>query len=158
MAVIVKAIGLLLVVYALLQLPDRVVGYVAGGEQSGALLFGLVLFPLAVPLAVGAFLFTFPATVAAAVRGTQSAENPALERMLQAILFSGIGAYTALQSALNIVYYLTLLSHTEVGFQDVDPTVRASVIANAIGLVVGIAIVVGARGAAALVAKIRNGS
>lgn len=80
MAVIVKTAGLLLLLYAVMQLPDRVASYELSAERSVPLLIGLVLFPVGVALAIGAFLFWFPATVASAVAGTRSVETPAAER------------------------------------------------------------------------------
>jgi|SRR6185503_6913162 len=159
MAVIVKTAGLLVVLYALVQLPDRIAGFVLSPERSGYLLLGLVLFPVVVSLAVGAFLFWFPATVASVVAGTRSVETPATERMLQAVIFAGIGLYTALQSALNLAYYLALFAHADVDYADAslgDPTIPASVIANVVGVVFGVVLLFTARAVAAFVSRIRN--
>ncbi len=160
-AVIVKTAGLLLVIYAFVLFSDRVGAYLLSPEQSRYLLFGLVLFPVAVPLALGALLFALPATVAAAVAGTRSTDAAGLERLLQAVIFAGIGLYVALQSALSLAYYLALLAHTR-GDYAVDafgnPSTRASVIANVAGVLVGIVLLVGARGLAALIVKLRHGS
>lgn len=159
MAVIVKTAGLLLLLYAMMQFPDRIASYVLSPERSGYLLVGLVLFPLAIQLAVGASLLWFPATVASVVAGTRSVETAAAERMLQAVIFAGIGLYMALQSALNLAYYLALFAHTDVDYAGAslgDPTIPASVIANVVGVVVGVVLLFSARGVAALVSKLRN--
>ena len=159
MAVIVKTAGLLLLLYALMQLPDRVASYVLSPERSGDLLLGLVVFPAAISLAVGVLLFWFPATVASVAAGTRLVETPAAERMLQAVIFAGIGLYTALQSALNLAYYVALFAHTDVDYENAslgDPKIPADVIANVVGLVLGLVLLFSARGVAALVSKIRN--
>ena len=93
------------------------------------------------------------------VAGTRSVETPAAERMLQAVIFAGIGLYMALQSALNLAYYLALFAHTDVDYADAslgDPTIPASVIANIVGVVVGVVLLFSARGVAAVVSKLRN--
>jgi len=157
-SLIVKTSGLLLIIYTLALFPDRLAGYLLSPERSGFLLAGFVLFPVVVQLLIGAFLFSFPALTAGAVAGTQPGQGSELERRLQSVVFAGIGLYVALQGALDIAYYAALHAYTRDGY-DVgvfdDPTNRANLIASVLSLFLGVALLVGARGLLALIARLR---
>jgi hypothetical protein len=157
-ALIVKTAGLVLIVYTLALSPDRIASYLFSEEQSGSLFLGLVLFPLAVPSLIGAFLLVFPATTASAVVGTFSADSSDLERVLQAVVFGGIGLYLALQGSLDLAYYAARHAYGRDQYAVdalAEPTTRASLVSSIVSLLLGVALLLGARGFSALVIKLR---
>jgi hypothetical protein len=160
-ALILKTAGLLLIINTLIWLPDRVAGYMFGAERSPYLFVGLVLLPLAVPLIAGALLFWFPATVAGAVSGPQPAPGSDLERMLQAVIFAGIGLWVTLQGVLDVAYYVALHTYVQDEFAARpldDPVNRAGLISSVLSLILGVVLLLSARGLSALIARIRYGS
>ena len=154
-ALIVKTAGLLLLIYAVVLAPDRVAGYLGAPQKSGALLFGWVLFPVAVPLAVGAFLFLFPAVSASAVVGRGS--GSAIDANLQVVIFSGIGLYTLLQGSISLAYYIALrlfLANYDPASL-ADPTTKARLAGAVRSVVLGAALLLGARGLSGLLNRLR---
>lgn len=160
-ALIVKTAGLLLIIYTLALSPERVADYALSGERSGYLLAGFVVLPIVVPLLIGALLFAFPAITAGAVAGANTAASSDLERMLQAVIFAGIGLYVGVQGALDVAYYASLHAFTMDEYAVApfdDPINRAGLISSVLSLIIGGVLLVSSRGFSALVAKVRYGS
>jgi len=155
--VIVKTAGLLLLIYTLLLAQYQIVTYLLGGKGSGMLLLGLVVFPVILPAAVGAFLFRFPNVAAQSLVGDSPAIPSDFHERLQVVIFSGIGLYFLIQGATRISYYVSLYAF----FDDqtgsfADPTRRANFVSAAISTALGVWLVLGARGVAGLVTRLRS--
>ena len=154
---IVKTAGLVLLIYTLALAPDRIVRFLASGETSGASLFATVLFPLAVPLATGAFLFSFPAVSTNAVVGKGTSAD--LGSNLQVVVFSGIGLYFLLRGAITVAYYVALLFFYEDRYQTAslaDPAAKASFASALFSVGIGAGLLVGARGLSGLLTRLRQ--
>ena len=158
-SLIVKTAGLLLLIHALALAPDRIAGYLMVGGGSLALLFGTVLFPVAVPLAVGAFLFSFPATAASAVVEKSPASSSDFDARLQVVIFSGIGLYVLLQGVITVVYYAALAAFLNDEYSTdslVDPAAKANLASAVFSVALGAALSLGARGVSALLTRLRS--
>jgi hypothetical protein len=158
---IVKTAGLILVLYTIALLPDRIGGYVLSPERSNALFIGMVLVPFLVPLVIGGFMLWFPASSARAVVGSPFATGTDLERLVQPLVFSGIGLFLALDGVRALAYYFALNAYIDEVYADSpfsDPSARADVASNIVSLVIGVALILGARGLSALVHRLRYGS
>jgi hypothetical protein len=157
-AVIVKTTGLLLLIYTLLFAPERIVDYLMAGKGSVALLFGAVVFPVVLPAAVGVFLFRFPSVAAKSVIGNSPAISSDFHAQLQVVIFSGIGLYFLMQGATRIAFYVSLyaLFDNQYAGSLSDPARRANLVSAAVSTALGVWLVLGARGVAGLVAKLRS--
>jgi hypothetical protein len=160
---IVKTAGLVLVLYAIALLPDRLGSYLLSAEsfRSNALFVGMVIVPFIVPMAIGAFMLWLPATGARAVVGAPFASGTELERLVQPLIFSGIGLFLALDGVRALAYYAAFNAYTRevyAGGTVDDPSARADIVSNVVSLVIGVALVLGARGLSAALHRLRYGS
>ena len=159
-ALIIKTAGLLLALYTLVQIPDRVVGHWITGDGSAALFVGTVLAPILLPLGVAWVLFVFPSSVARSVVGTSSVDGSELRQTLQPVIFSSIGLFLALQGALTLIYYATYYYYAveaNVLNPFSDPTTHAHAVSSGFTFAVGVALFLGGRGLSNAVLKLRNG-
>ena len=157
---IIKTAGLVLVLYTIALLPGRVGSYVLSPERSNALFVGWVLVPFLVPVVIGVFMLVFPASSARAVVGPSFATGTDLERVVQPLVFSGIGLFLALDGVRALAYYFALNAYMEeayAGSAFSDPAARADVASNIVSLVIGVALILGARGLSAAVHRVRYG-
>ena len=153
---IVKTAGLLLLIYTLLFAPERIVDYLISGKGSVMLLFGAVVFPIVLPAAVGAFLFRYPSVAAKSVVGNSPAISSDFHAQLQVVIFSGIGLYFLMEGATRIAFYVSLaLIDNQYAGSLSDPSRRANLVSTAVSTALGVWLVLGARGVAGLVAKLR---
>jgi hypothetical protein len=155
---IVKTAGLVLLLYTVALLPDRLGGYVLSPEKTNALFVGFVVIPFLVPFVIGAFMLWLPATSARAVVGTPFTSGTDLERLVQPLIFGGIGLFLALDGVRALAYYLALSAYSqEVYSADAlaEPAARADVVSNVVSLVIGVALMLGARGLSAAVHRLR---
>lgn len=157
---IVKTAGLIFVLYVIAMLPDRIVMYAMSPQRSGGFFVGFVVLPFIVPLVIGACMLWLPASSARAVVGAPFAAGTDLERLVQPLIFSGIGLFLVLDGVRALGYYVALKAFS----QDVyaadalaDPSARADVVSNVVSLVIGVVLVLGARGLSALVQRLRYG-
>ena len=158
---IVKTAGLILVLYTVALLPDRVGGYVLSPEKSNALFLGMVVVPFLVPAVIGVLMLWFPASSARGVVGAPFAAGTDLERLVQPLIFSGIGLFLALDGVRALAYYLALDAYMDETYaQDAlaDPSARADVVSNVVSLVIGVALILGGRGLSAVIHRLRYGS
>ena len=118
--------------------------------------------PFIVPAAVGIFMLWLPATTARAVIGAPLAVGTELQRLVQPLIFSGIGLYLVVDAVRVLAYYLALNAYskeqyyTSSAFE--DPSARADVASNVLFLVTGLALLLGARGLSALIHRLRYGT
>lgn len=158
---IVKTAGLVLVLYTIAVLPVHIGSYIANPEPSNALLVWTVVVPFIVPAAVGFFMVWLPATTARAVVGAPFALGTELERLVQPLIFSGIGLYVMVEAVRVLAYYLGLDAYSRELYATgafVDPSVRADVASHVLLLVIGVALLLGARGLSALIHRLRHGT
>ena len=158
---IVKTAGLILVLYTIALLPDRVGGYILSPERSNTLFVGMVVVPFLVPMAIGAFMLWLPASSARAVVGAPFAAGTDLERLVQPLIFSGIGLFLALDGVRALAYYFALNAYMQEAYAQgalADPSARADVASNVVSLMIGVALMLGARGLSAVVHRLRYGS
>ena len=155
--VIIKTVGLLLLIYALLLAQERIVDYLIAGKGSGVLLLGVVVLPVILPAAVGAFLFRSPNVAAKSLVGDSPAIPSDFHERLQVVVFSGIGLYVLIQGATRIAYYVSLYAF----FDDqtgsfADPARKANFVSSVVSTALGVWLVLGARGVAALITRLRS--
>jgi hypothetical protein len=159
---IVKTAGLILVLYTIALLPDRLGSYLLSAEslRSNALFVGMVVVPFLVPMAIGAFMLLLPATSARAVVGAPFTPGTELERLVQPLIFSGIGLFLALDGVRALAYYVAFNAYAQEvypGGTVEDPSARADIVSNVVSLVIGVALLLGARGLSAALHKLRYG-
>jgi hypothetical protein len=159
---IVKTAGLVLVLYTIAMLPVYIGSYYSSPEPSNALLVWSVAVPFIVPAAVGIFMVWLPATTARVVVGAPFAVGTELERLIQPLIFSGIGLYLVVDAVGTLAYYLALNGYSKEQFYTSsvfdDPSARADVASNILSLVMGIALLLGARGLSVLIHRLRHGT
>lgn len=158
---IVKTAGLILVLYTIALLPGRIGGYALEPERTNALLVWWVLVPFLLPLAIGAFMWWFPASSARSVVGAPFAAGGDIERLVQPLVFSGIGLFLVLDAVQALTYYFALSVYMQEAYAGgalEDPTARADVASNIVSLVIGVVLVVGGRGLSAVLHRLRYGS
>jgi len=153
---IIKTAGLVLVLQTIALLPDRLVGYFTAFERSSALFVGLVVVPFVVPMAIGVLMLWLPATTARAVVGAPLASGTDLERLIQPLIFSGIGLFFSLEGVRALAYYVAFNHYAQDAYAN-DPAARADVVSNVVSLAIGAALMLGARGLSGLVQKLRHG-
>ncbi len=130
-------------------------------ERSNALLIGMVVVPLLVPMAIGGFMLWLPALSARAVVGASFAAGTELERVVQPLIFGGIGLFLALDGLRALAYYFALNAYTQEAYAAdafADPSARADVASNVVSLIIGVALILGARGLSSVVHRLRYGS
>jgi len=112
-------------------------------------------------MVIGAFMLWFPASSARAVVGPSFATGTDLERVVQPLVFSGIGLFLALDGVRALAYYFALNAYMEEAYAGgalSEPSARADVASNIVSLVIGVALILGARGLSAVVHRVRYGS
>jgi hypothetical protein len=158
---IVKTAGLILVLYTIALLPGRIGGYVLEPERSNALFVWWVLAPFLLPLAVGLFMWWFPASSARSVVGAPFAGGGEIERLVQPLVFSGIGLFLVLDGIETLAYYFALSAYMKEAYAGgalEDPSARADVASNIVSVVIGVVLILGGRGLSALLYRLRHGS
>ena len=93
---IVKTAGLILILYVVAMLPDRIVTYTLSPQRSSVLFVGFIVLPFIVPMVIGACMLWLPASSARAVVGAPFTAGTDLERLVQPLIFSGIGLFLVL--------------------------------------------------------------
>jgi hypothetical protein len=112
-------------------------------------------------MTIGAFMLWLPATSARAVVGAPFTAGTELERLIQPLIFSGIGLFLALDAVRALAYYVAFNAYyTQEAYAAnawEDPSTRADIASNIVSLVIGLVLILGARGLSALLHKLRHG-
>ncbi len=120
----------------------------------------IVLLSAVVQVAVCLGLWFFPSTVAAnLLRSGQAPHEPAparpiIEWQTLGVVLVGIWALTqAIPDTVYWVTYYAMLSGSDMSFFDLDPDQKANALATAVQLIIGVWLLLGARGFAARLFK-----
>jgi hypothetical protein len=122
----------------------------------------IVLFSAAFQVFVCFALWFFPSTIAAnLLRSEQPAHEPAPTRPLvewQALGVICIGLWALAQAIPDSIYWLTyyaMLSSSDLSIRDLDPEQKATALSTVAQLAIGLWLVLGAKGLAAAIFRIR---
>jgi len=157
----VRTAGLILLLRTLSLAPDRVAAFVFGSERSITFFVGAILVPILVPLVVGWFLLAFPASSTRGIGGEPFASGTELERLLQPIVFAAIGLYYLVGGLADIGYYLALKAFDDGDYGTArlfaNPQYSAGFINAILRTVVGVGLLLGARGLSGVISRFRQG-
>ena len=157
----VRTVGLVLLVHTVATAPGYVAAFVLGPQREIPVFIGVVIAPIVVPLVFGLLLLMFPSSSTRVIVGEPFAAGTEFERLLQPILFAGIGLYYLVRGLIDVAYYLSLRVFDDGEYGDLrlfaNPDYSAGFISTLVELAAGGALVLGSRGMSRLVTRLRNG-
>lgn len=157
----VRTVGLVLLVYTVTTAPAHIAAFVLSPQREIPVFIGVVIAPIVVPLVFGWVLLAFPASSTRVIVGEPFAVGTELERLLQPVVFAGIGLFYLVRGLIDVAYYFALRVFDDGQYGDfrlfANPDYSAGFVSTLVELAAGVALILGSRGMSRLVTSIRRG-
>lgn len=141
-----------------------IAGTAFGDPSPGLAAIGLSVAATLLPLAIAAYLWFFPVTVARKLLPSMRDSGPSLPgspRLLQEVAFSVLGLWLLASALPDVLYWAAMLnfrSDPAYGGLVLSADEKASMVATGFELVLGIALLLGARGLVGALYRLRYGN
>lgn len=157
---LLKIVGVGTVIYAVSNIPAYFLNYYAFQRESFLYFLGISIVPFTLTLALGLALWFFPAKVTNTIVADIGDSASSLDAgKLQTVAICTLGMWVLVEGVGNLSYwttYLTMTHRIEPGATLMTPDHYADLLSVASEIVLGLILLLGARGIAALIYRLRT--